>query len=148
MSSSETFSASAATDLIRSELPYTLDDDWNAHWHELETTVGAFPQSHHGQGHFAETKMEEINSGTIFAPDAQYLEGKEEWGWNDKVGHIDPTFEDFSAWQPTTDLTQMILSQEAITSGFDIRLDDDIYVNANKNSALNVFEVRLLMRFR
>jgi hypothetical protein len=142
MSSSETFeSASAATDLIRSELPSTLDDDWNAHWHEPETTADE------SQGYVAETKMEEINSGIIFAPDSQYLEGKEEWGWDDKVGQIEPDFEDFSAWQPTTDLTQMILSQEAITSGFDFRLDDDIYVNA-KNSALNVFEVRLLMRFR
>jgi hypothetical protein len=144
MSSSETFSASAATDLIRSELPFTLDDDLNAHWHEPETIVDAFPRSNHDQGHL---KMEEINSG-ILAPDPQYLEGKEEWGWDDKVGHIEPTFDDFSAWQPTTDLTQMILSQEAIMSGFDIRLDDDIYVNANKNSALNVFGVRLLMRFR
>ena len=140
MSSSEPFSASAAG-LIQS-LPPTLDDEWNAHWHEPETIVDAFPQSHHGQGYVAETKMEEINSGIIFAPDPQYLEGKEEWGSrDDKVGHIEPNFDDFSAWQPTTDLTQMILSQEAITSGFNIRLDDDIYVNANKHSALNVFGV-------
>jgi hypothetical protein len=160
MSSSPQLSAASAAGLIPA-LPPTLEDDivlfagdptpttpWNmafANWREPETFVGALQQS---QGSVAETKMEMADSGIIFAPDPQYLDGKGEWGLDEKVGHAEPNFDDFPAWQPTMDLSQMILSQEATTSGFDIHLDDDIYVEANKNSAVNVFGVQLVVRFR
>jgi hypothetical protein len=149
MSSSPPFSAPAAGRV--QSLPPTLEDDlalfpadtrlmtlWNTNGREPETVVGAFQ---HSQDSVAETKMEGIDSGIIFAPDPQYQEGKEEWGWDEKAGHRELNFDDFTAWQPTMDLTQMILSEEATTSGFDIRLDDDTYIEANKNSALNVFGV-------
>jgi hypothetical protein len=95
------------------------------------------------QGSYTESKRETIDSGIIFAP--QYPQPKEELGLDEKVIQVEPTFDDFSLWQPTEDLMQMILSDDSSASGLNIRLDDEIYINANKASALSVFGVHSLM---
>jgi hypothetical protein len=69
-------------------------------------------------------------------------------GSNEKKEGIDDDFKinslhpesAVSTWQPSEDLTQIIWSQDVSSSGFDIRLDDDVNISANKESELMRFD--------
>lgn len=55
-----------------------------------------------------------------------------------------PTLSSDSAlayWQPTSELMHMILGEDSRVAGFDFRLDNDVYMAANKESALSIFPV-------
>jgi hypothetical protein len=62
-------------------------------------------------------------------------------GANDycKIGSVHPESA-VSTWQPSKDLTQIIWSQDISSSSFDIRLDDDVNIAANKESELIRFD--------
>jgi len=79
----------------------------------------------------------------IHAPDdAGGAERKEEFAMESKwLGELDATADAVIAWHPPGDLREIIL-EESAGFGIGIRLDDDVYVEANKESALNVFGVR------
>ena len=66
---------------------------------------------------------------------------KEEFGIDlNWMGEPNTDAGDMTAWQPTTDLMEVVLADTA-ESGFGIRLDDDVFVEANKESAPDIFEV-------
>jgi len=56
------------------------------------------------------------------------------------AGYSNAHTDEVTAWQPSGDLMKVILADTA-ESGLGIRLDDDVYIEANKESALHVFGV-------
>jgi hypothetical protein len=94
---------------------------------------------HQDSGFNIETKLEEIKPEITFP--VQYDPAKEEWGIDEKFNNVESVSNTLSEWQPSEDLMQIILNEDSTLSGFTIRLDDDAYVDANKESALTVFGV-------
>src|SRR5271155_3187927 len=45
------------------------------------------------------------------------------------------------AWHPSQDVMNALFGGDSTVAAFDIRLDNDIYLNANKETAVNVFPV-------
>jgi hypothetical protein len=73
--------------------------------------------------------------------DARGAERKEEFAMELKWhGESAAPADTVTAWHPSGDLMEIIL-EDSTGFGFGIRLDDDVYVEANKESALNVFGV-------
>ena len=102
----------------------------------------------HGQDDYnalAEIKHEEMNLEPVkmFLP--QYNLPTEEWENFGKLSDTKPSTSALSSYQSSQDLMQIIFDEDSAASGFNIRLDDDIYIAANKESALNVFGVCTLL---
>ena len=94
----------------------------------------------HGQNVDLDMKLEpefDIHS----TDDARGAERKEELAMESKwLEEPAATADAVTAWQPSGDLMDVVLEDSA-DFGIGIRLDDDVYVEANKESALNVFGV-------
>jgi hypothetical protein len=45
------------------------------------------------------------------------------------------------AWHPSQDLMSAVFGGDSTVAAFDIRLNNDLYLNANKETAVNVFPV-------
>ena len=54
---------------------------------------------------------------------------------------LDVLSDNLTNWRPSQDLMDVILGPESSSSGFDIRLDDDVFMSANKELESNVFGV-------
>lgn len=46
-----------------------------------------------------------------------------------------------SSWHPSKDFMNIVLGEDSSALGFNIRLDDDVYLVANKESQSNIFPV-------
>ena len=46
-----------------------------------------------------------------------------------------------ASWQPTSELMNVILREDSTVAGFNFRLDNDVYMAANRESVLTVFPV-------
>lgn len=54
---------------------------------------------------------------------------------------------DLQEWHPSQDVMDIILGGDLNVSEFNIRLDDDLYINATKESAVNVFPVHNVLSY-
>jgi hypothetical protein len=96
-----------------------------------------FPRDHNVDLHMKLKPEFDIHS----TYNARGAERKEEFAMESKwLGQSAATADAVTAWQPSGDLMEIILEDSAGIR-FGIRLDDDVYVEANKESALNVFGV-------
>jgi hypothetical protein len=65
-----------------------------------------------------------------------------------EAGSRDANLDSGELWHSSQlDLMQIILDEDPANSNFNIRLNDDLYIEANKESALHVFGVVPLLRY-
>jgi hypothetical protein len=134
----------------QSDSHLTLPDSGGGDIRSLTTATHHNPsfRADHGEDDYnalAETKLEEINPEPVTMFPSQYNLPMEEWEISEKLSDAKPSTSALSSYQSSQDLMQIILDEDSAVSGFDIRLDDDIYIAANKESALNVFGVCALL---
>jgi len=83
-----------------------------------------------------ETEFDAPVSGASF-DDKQKAEFGVDSNW---LGDLNTSADEVKAWQTSGDLMEVVLADSA-EFGLGIRLDDDIFIEANKESALSIFEV-------
>jgi len=90
---------------------------------------------------FSPAKVEETNYDYLdyFAGDTFKDETALDWDPRNKASNLDVLCGSYSS----PELTQIIFDDDPVLSDLDIRLDDDFFIEANKESALHVFGVFL-----